>query len=40
MKKKAAGLKAHYVLIETKFFHKAYGDMPSVEITATAYGYE
>lgn len=40
LKKKAAGQKAHYVLIESKFFHKAFGDLPSVEINATAYGYE
>ena len=40
LKKKAAQLKAHYVLVETKFFHKSYGDLPKVEVTARAYGYE
>jgi hypothetical protein len=39
LKKKAAALKAHYVLVETKFFHKSYGDLPSVEVTATVFGY-
>jgi hypothetical protein len=39
LKKKAAVLKSHCVLIETKFFHKAYGDLPSVEVTARAFGY-
>lgn len=40
LKKKAARMKAHYILIESKFFHKAFGDLPSVQITATAYAYE
>lgn len=40
LKKKAARLKAHYILIESKFFRKAFGDLPSVEIIATAYAYE
>ncbi len=40
LKKKAASLKAHYVLVETKFFKKSYGDLPSVEVTARAFGYE
>jgi hypothetical protein len=39
LKKKAAALKAHYVLIDTRFFYKAYGDLPKVEITARAFGY-
>jgi hypothetical protein len=39
LKKKAAVLQAHCVLIETKFFHKAYGDLPRVEVTARAFGY-
>jgi len=39
LKKRAAVLKAHYVLIETKFFTKSYGDLPSVEVTARAFGY-
>ena len=39
LRKKAAVLKAHYVLVETKFFHKSYGDLPKVEITAVAFGY-
>jgi len=40
LKKKAALLKAHYVLVETRFFHKSYGDLPKVEVTARAFGYE
>jgi hypothetical protein len=39
LKKKAAVLKAHCVLIDTKFFRKSYGDLPKVEVTARAYGY-
>jgi hypothetical protein len=39
LKKKAAMLKAHCVLIETKFFQKSYGDLPRVEVTARAFGY-
>lgn len=39
LRKKAAVLKAHCVLIDTKFFHKSYGDLPRVEVNATAYGY-
>jgi hypothetical protein len=39
LKKKAAALKAHYVLIDTKFFYKAYGDLPKVEVTGRAFGY-
>lgn len=39
LRKKAAVLKAHYVLVETKFFHKSYGDLPRVEVTAVAFGY-
>jgi hypothetical protein len=39
LKKKAASLKAHYVLVETKFFQKSYGDLPRVEVTARAFGY-
>jgi hypothetical protein len=40
LKKKAAIMKAHCVLIETKFFYKAYGELPRVEVTARAFGYE
>lgn len=40
LKKKAAMLKAHFVLVETRFFHKSYGDLPKVEVTARAFGYE
>lgn len=40
LKKKASLLKAHCVLIETTFFHKSYGDLPKVEVTARAFGYE
>jgi len=39
LKKKAAVLKAHYVLVESKFFHKSYGDLPEVEVIARAFGY-
>ena len=39
LKKRAAVLKAHYVLIETKFFKKSYGDLPRVEVTGRAFGY-
>ncbi len=39
LKKRAALLKAHYVLVETKFFVKSYGDLPKVVVTAVAYGY-
>lgn len=39
LKKKAALLKAHCVLVETKFFRKSYGDLPRVEVTARAFGY-
>ena len=39
LKKKAAMLKAHCVLIETKFFTNSYGDLPKVEVTAKAFGY-
>ena len=40
LKKKAAALKAHYVLVETKFFYKSYGDLPKVEVTGRAFGYQ
>lgn len=39
LKKKAAALKAHCVLVETKFFLKPYGEMPVIEVTARAFGY-
>jgi hypothetical protein len=39
LKKKAALIKAHCVLIETKFFTNSYGDLPKVEVTAKAFGY-
>jgi hypothetical protein len=40
LKKKAVLLKAHRVLIETRFFHKEYGNLPKVEVTARAFGYK
>ncbi len=40
LKKRAALLKAHFVLVDTKFFHKSYGDLPSVEVTGRAFGYQ
>lgn len=39
LKKKAALMKAHCVLVETKFFHKSYGELPVVEVTARVFGY-
>jgi hypothetical protein len=39
LRKKAASLKAHYVLVESRFFHKSYGDLPKVEVVAKAFGY-
>jgi len=39
LKKKAAMMKAHCVLVETKFFLKPYGELPVVEVTARAFGY-
>lgn len=39
LKKRAALLKAHYVLIDTKFFQQSYGEPPSVKVTARAFGY-
>ena len=39
LRKRAAVMKAHYVLIETKFFKKSYGDLPRVEVTGRAFGY-
>ena len=40
LKKKAAAMKAHCVLVETKFFLKSYGELPVVEVTGTAFGYK
>lgn len=40
LKKKAAALRAHCVLVETKFFLKPYGELPVVEVTARAFGYQ
>lgn len=40
LKKKAAAMKAHCVLVETKFFVKSYGELPVVEVTGTAFGYK
>jgi len=40
LKKKAATLHAHCVLVETKFFYKSYGDLPRVEVVARAYAYQ
>jgi hypothetical protein len=39
LKKKAAALRAHCVLVESKFFKKGYGELPRVEVIARAYGY-
>jgi hypothetical protein len=40
LRKKAAAMKAHCVLVETKFFRKPYGELPVVDVTATAFGYK
>ena len=40
LKKKAAVLKSHLVLIDSKFFQKAYGDLPKVEVRGRVFGYE
>jgi hypothetical protein len=40
LRKKAAVMKAHCVLVETKFFRKPYGELPVVDVTATAFGYK
>lgn len=39
LKKKAAALKAHCVLVESKYFRKPYGELPVVEVTARVFGY-
>lgn len=39
LRKKAVGMKAHLVLVDSKFYTKAYGDLPRVELIARAYGY-
>jgi hypothetical protein len=39
LRKKAAAMKAHCVLVETKFFRKPYGELPVVDVTAKAFGY-
>jgi hypothetical protein len=39
LRKKAASLKSPWVLIDSKFFHKAYGDLPVVEVVARVFGY-
>jgi hypothetical protein len=40
LRKKAAAMKAHCVLVETKFFRKPYGELPVVDVTARVYGYK
>jgi hypothetical protein len=40
LRKKAAAMKAHCVLVETKFFRKPYGELPVVDVTARAFGYK
>jgi hypothetical protein len=39
LRKKAATMNAHCVLVETKFFRKPYGELPVVDVTATVFGY-
>jgi hypothetical protein len=39
LRKKAAAMKAHCVLVETKFFRKPYGELPVVDVTAKVFGY-
>jgi hypothetical protein len=40
LRKKAAAMNAHCVLVETKFFRKPYGELPVVDVTARAFGYK
>lgn len=40
LRKKAAALNAHCVLVETKFFRKPYGELPVVDVTARVFGYK
>jgi len=40
LKKKAAAVQAHCVLIESKFFRKPYGELPVVEVTGRVFGYK
>jgi hypothetical protein len=40
LRKKAAAMNAHCVLVETKFFRKPYGELPVVDITARLFGYK
>lgn len=39
LRKKAAAMNAHCVLVEVKFFRKPYGELPVVDVTARAFGY-
>jgi len=40
IRKKAANLNAPFVLLINKYFHKAYGDPPSIELEGILYNYE
>lgn len=40
LRKKAVVMKAHLVLVESKFYTKAYGDLPKVELIARAFSYQ
>lgn len=40
LRKKAAAMNAHCVLVETKFFRKPYGELPVIDVTARAFGYK
>jgi hypothetical protein len=40
LRKKAAAMNAHCVLVETKFFRKPYGELPVIDVTAKAFGYK
>lgn len=40
LRKKAVAMKAHLVLVESKFYTKAYGDLPKVELIARAFSYQ
>jgi hypothetical protein len=40
LRKKAAAMKAHCVLVETKFYRKPYGELPVIDVTAKAFGYK
>jgi hypothetical protein len=40
LRKKAASMNAHCVLVESKFFRKPYGELSVVDVTARIFGYK